>query len=420
MISLVAPTSPRIPYRAAVDPLAWRLLDNSIRDWWDADRHVAREEQIRSDPERTLLYLPHPYTTPGGAEKAFAEIYGWDTYYINCALLAQDRADLARDNIRNQLFQIERYGMTLNGNRTWYWTRSQPPLWAEGVRRYHDATQDDDLLMQAYPLLKREYVQYWCAPHHSTPTGLATNRDIGDTDQPRLHAESETGLDFYAGYGGDVRRCTPLITNCILVNFAENLALFAERLNRPATEVHQWREAAQARAETIRRLHWCEREAAFFEYDFVAGQRLPIWSLNAYWPLWSGVATPAQAESMRAHLQRFRKTHGLAFNAIDYPSPHPEFQWLQWGWPAGWPPAQIMVAEALIRYGHRMDAHGFSSDFLALQLRLHAETGKLWEKYNVVEGSLRFAKERYETPPLRGWSAASVVLLGRMLGLQPE
>ncbi len=407
---------PYAPPGPAVDPAAWRALDAEIQTWWDGDRHTAGEEDVRRDSEGTLLFLPHPYITPGGVEKAFPEIYGWDTYYVNCALLAHGRADLAYDNIRNQLFQIDRFGMTLNGNRTWYRTRSQPPLWAEGVRRYVDATDDDDLLLQAYPLLKREYTDYWCAAHHATPLGLATNRDIGDTDSPRLHAESETGLDFFAGFGGDVRRCVPLITNCILVNFARNLARMAVHLGR-AAEAAEWETQAETRSALIRRHNWSEVTSCFFEYDFVAGRHVPVWSLNAYWPLWAGVATVGQAAAMVGHLDRFRHPHGLAFTDITYPSPHPEFTWLQWGRPAGWPPAQIMVAEALKRYGYNKEASATAIAFLTLQLRLFAETGKLWEKYNVVEGSLRFAKERYGVPPLHGWSSASVALLGRFLGL---
>lgn len=407
-----SPTAPSVPLD--FDWERWTGLDQAIRTWWDDDVHTAHEDEIRADPERTLLFLPLPYITPGGSEKSFPEIYGWDTYYVNCALLAHGRTDLCRNNIVNQLHQIERFGMTLNGNRTWYKTRSQPPLWAEGVRRYVEATGDEDLLMQAYPLLKREYTGYWCADHHSTPVGLATNRDIGDTDAPVLHAESETGLDFYAGYDGDVRRCAPLITNCALVNFAENLAWFARRLHRPA-EAARWETAAAERAALIRRHNWCERQSCFFEYDFVADRRVPVWSVNAYWPLWAGVATPAQAEAMRRHLPRFVKAHGLSFNDTDYPSPHACFQWLQWGHPAGWPPAQIMVAEALARHGAFEDARGFAFAFLRLQLALHERTGKLWEKYNVVDGGTAFPKERYETPPLHGWSCASVVLLGRLL-----
>ena len=243
--------------------ISWSDLDRAVRSWWDGDIRTALEDDIRSDPEKTLLYLPHPYMTPGGSEKAFPEIYGWDTYYINCALLEHGRHDLVRNNIRNQLFQIDRYGMTLNGNRSWYRTRSQPPLWTEGFRRYFQKTGDRDLLLSAYPLFKKEYNEYWTASHHMTSSGLTTNRDIGVTDSPRLHAESETGLDFFPGFGGEVRDCNPLITNCILVNFTRNLSWMAEQLGHPEA-AGGWKVEAERRSDLIRRYLWDDGASFFF------------------------------------------------------------------------------------------------------------------------------------------------------------
>lgn len=108
----------------------WQRLDNAIRGWWVGDLHHATEEEIRNDPNKTLLFLPFPYITAGGSESAFPEIYGWDTQFINLGLLAHDRADIVRWNILDQLSMIERFGKVLNGNRTFYLTRGQPPLLA--------------------------------------------------------------------------------------------------------------------------------------------------------------------------------------------------------------------------------------------------------------------------------------------------
>ncbi len=393
---------------------SWEALDKRIKAWWDGDVHTALEDDVRADTEQTLLYLPHPYTTPGGSEKAFPEIYGWDTYYINCALLEHSRADLVRNNIRNQLFQIDRYGMTLNGNRSWYLTRSQPPLWTEGCRRYVERTHDTDMLLAAYPLFKKEYQGYWMADHHETPTGLTTNRDIGDTDAPRLHAESESGLDFFCGFGGDIRDCNPLITNCVLVNFTRNLAWMATELHRPE-EAEAWEEETARRTQLINRYLWDADSKFYFEYNFKLGEHIKVWSLTAYWSMWAGIATPEQATALVSHLSKFSFEHGLSLTDRYYLSPHPEFDWLQWNYPAGWPPFHVMVTEALMKYGYVEKAREVALNFLHTQVRLYQETGHLWEKYNVVQGTLNFPKERYEVPPLHGWSSASVVLLGRMI-----
>nr|MCU0494155.1 alpha,alpha-trehalase [Chloroflexaceae bacterium] len=347
----------------------------------------------------------------GGAERFCPEMYGWDTFFINCGLLAHNRSDLVRNHIGNQLHQIERFGMVLNGNRSYYRTRSQPPLLPESIRRYVEATGDKTLLLQAYPLLEREYTAYWNAPHHQTPIGLATNRDIGDTDAPRLHAESEA-LDFFAGFDGEVRHCVPLITNCLLVNYARVLAWMATQLGRTA-EAADWNRRADERTELIQRYCWNDEAGFLFEYNFVTQRQVPVWSLCAYWAMWAGATTPAQNARLVQHLARFAQPHGLALTDRDYGSPHPEFTWVQWSYPAGWPPFHLMVVEALDRAGYPAEAAGVARRYLGLMLRIFEQTGKLWEKYNVVDGSLDFPHERYQVPPLHGWSSAAAVLLGR-------
>ena len=154
---------------------------------------------------------------------------------------------------------------------------------------------------------------------------------------------------------------------------------------------------------------------SFFEYNYILKKHITVWSLNAFWTMWAGIATSEQAAALVRHLPKFLFAHGLAMTDCDYPSPHPEFDWLQWGYPAGWPPFHVMVAEALLKYGYVEEARSVASRFLGLQLAVYQRTGKLWEKYNVVHGTLHFPQERYEVPPLHGWSSASVVLLGRLV-----
>ena len=83
-----------------------------------------------------LLYLPNPYVVPGGR---FNEMYGWDSYFIVLGLLSDNRLSLARGIAENYFFEIENYGALLNANRTYFLTRSQPPLLADMIREIHEA-----------------------------------------------------------------------------------------------------------------------------------------------------------------------------------------------------------------------------------------------------------------------------------------
>lgn len=142
---------------ALPDRVAWDDLDNAIRHWWNDDIEVALEADVLADPNGTLLYLPHPYLTPASNEGTFAEMYGWDTFFINLGLFAHNRLDLVQNHILNHLYMVEQYGKVLNGNRTYYLGRSQPPLLADTVRRFLEAGGESNIAKWAYPLLEREY-----------------------------------------------------------------------------------------------------------------------------------------------------------------------------------------------------------------------------------------------------------------------
>jgi alpha,alpha-trehalase len=115
---------------------------------------------------------------------------------------------------------------------------------------------------------------------------------------------------------------------------------------------------------------------------------------------------------MVKHLSKFEHPSGLAHTDIAYPSPHPEFAWVQWGYPSGWPPDQMIVVDALDTYGYHEEAGRIAFLYLQMMLDQFERTGKFWEKYNVVEGNIKLPRERTPVVPLHGWTTAAVVWLG--------
>ncbi|MCC5835198.1 MAG: hypothetical protein JJU20_10725 [Opitutales bacterium] len=410
----------------------WMQLDRQIATWWRGDMKQATESEIldpemnkvwfseeeadkRKKPvEPTLLFLPFPYVSGAGSKEAFPEMYCWDSYFINWGLLHHKQTETVRKHLLNHLFLVLRFGMVLNGNRTYYTTRSQTPLLAQDVWRYYEHSKDTELLYFAYPLLKKQYTGYWDADHHRTPIGLTTNRDLGDPGlRPELAAEAEI-LDFTPIFGGDVRNCVPIMTNCALVAYTDVLAKIAERIGLK-DEAEHWKKSSSTRKALINQYCWDPDRAFYFEYNYVTGQPLEHYSFCAYWTLWAGVADTAQAEALVAQLDRIECAHGVTITDRIYESPHPEFDWLQFQYPAGWPPMQMIIVEALKRYGYTNEAERIAEKFLRLMLRIYEETGELWEKYNVVDGSLELPIERYKTQPFHGWSSAAIADLGRTL-----
>ncbi|HLI17617.1 MAG TPA: trehalase family glycosidase [Rhodanobacteraceae bacterium] len=149
-------------------------------------------------PAQGLLYLPHPYVVPGGM---FNEMYGWDSYFIVLGLVADHRNALALDMVDNALYEIEHYGAVLNANRTYYLTRSQPPLLSammtavlDDPASFPDAQARRAWLERAYPEAVHNYELWTRKQHLAGNTGLARYFDYGHG--PVI--ESPTS-DYYVG-----------------------------------------------------------------------------------------------------------------------------------------------------------------------------------------------------------------------------
>lgn len=137
-----------------------------------------------------LLYLPHPYVVPGGR---FNEMYGWDSYFIIKGLLADHRIRLAQGIVDNFFFEIQHYGGILNANRTYYFTRSQPPFLSSMIRAVYNAELADGHKKQALAWLARAYTfarrdhAVWLLPvHRAGNTGLARYYDLGNGPVPEM------------------------------------------------------------------------------------------------------------------------------------------------------------------------------------------------------------------------------------------
>ncbi len=157
--------------------------------------------RVAEIPKEGLLYLPQPYVVPGGR---FNEMYGWDSYFVLLGLVADQRTALAKGMVENFFFEIENYGAILNANRTYYFTRSHPPLLTSMIRAVYEAPAGADgpvskeWLATAYGYAERDYA-LWVSPvHRAGDTGLARYYDLGAGPVPEMADDS--------GYYPDVIR----------------------------------------------------------------------------------------------------------------------------------------------------------------------------------------------------------------------
>jgi alpha,alpha-trehalase len=386
-----------------------------------------------------LLYLPRPYVVPGGR---FNEMYGWDSYFIQVGLLADGETERARDMVENFLYEIEHYGTILNANRTYYMTRSQPPFLTEMVLGVYDKTRDKEWLRRTRPAIEK-YYRFWTTEPHLIPgTGLSRYYDLGDgpaaevlsdekDPQGRTHydrireyyrdhpeaAKGDYDVDryydrandrltdlFYKGdrsmresgfdpsnrfglFNVDIIHYAPVCLNTLLFRMETEAARIEDTLGNAAGAA-EWRRRADARQAAVDKYLWDEASGLYLDYNFETKTRRKYEFATTFYPLWTGLASKAQAARVRANLKLFEAPGGLLTST--------RVTGNQWDAPFGWAPLQMIPADGLRRYGFGADADRVSRKFLELVTKEFEEHGTIKEKYDVqrresdVEAGIKF------------------------------
>ncbi len=156
------------------------------------------------------------------------------------------------------------------------------------------------------------------------------------------------------------------------------MAHFATLLHRPA-EAAEWTRRAAARKAAINKYLWNAKTGMFYDYDFVNDRPSAYNYITAFYPLWAGLASPAQAAALRLHLPLIERSGGIAMSDFDSGT--------QWDLPYGWAPTTWLTVKGLSQYGFTADANRIANKFSETILDNFLHDGTIREKYNVVSGS---------------------------------
>ena len=391
--------------------------------------------------EHGLLYLPYPYLVPGGR---FNEMYGWDTAFPVFAW-ADTQSRIMREQVDNQLYQIKAYGKVLNANRTYYISRSHPPLlasmvlriWQESLARawtefdpegvYKD---NRDWLAYAYPLLTA-YHTYWTSGSLlAGDTGLSRYWDDGTDLAPEVlggeHGHFHHAHEFYKHnaistdqredaslfYNSETDTLTPLYHRANRAMRASGFdptghwgygglrclfhapACLNSLLYRMETDLAEisdileqpsdWLGKAALRKAQMKEFLFNPLTGAYVDYDFSRKRLNTKPFATLFYPLWAGVYDPLEDKEEIDLLVR----HALE----QLETPHgiitsTEMSGSQWDYPNGWAPLQYIAFTGLARYGFIKEAKRIAAKYLDLTQRVLIEHGKLFEKYNVADGN---------------------------------
>ncbi|WP_258105155.1 alpha,alpha-trehalase TreF [Marinoscillum sp. MHG1-6] len=421
----------------SLDFQLYQYLDNK----WD--------ELIRDSNEgvrnSTLIPLQGQYIVPGGR---FREIYYWDSYFTMIGLEASGRIDLIESMLDNFAGLIETVGFIPNGNRTYYLGRSQPPFFSLMVNLYANVTSQQQALGYL-DAIQKEY-DYWMAGSEQLteeqPFGgrvvylndsVILNRYWDDFDTPRpesyredvelaseapnkqglyrnLRSGAASGWDYSTRWFEDKEEFAsirtiemlPVDLNCLLYFMEAQLASFY-KLKGDTQKSDEYELKASEREEAIRGTFWNDELGIFTDYLWSDAKLESQLTMASMFPLYFGIATEAQAERMSREIRdKLLAPGGLLTTTIESGQ--------QWDAPNGWAPLQWIGIKGLERYGYDGLSDTIATRWVNINKKVYANTGRMMEKYNVVDTTLLAGGGEYPTQDGFGWTNG--VLLGLLAG----
>jgi len=353
-------------------------------------------------------------------------------------LQAHGRYDLIRNMLDNFAFLIDSVGHIPNGNRTYYLSRSQPPFFALMVSllAHHDSLANQRYL----PQLEKEHAFWMKGKEQLTnpgqsmnrvvvmPDGSLLNRYWDDLPEPRpeaykedveiqrqsgrsasdvyrhLKAGAESGWDFSSrwfdeGQSLKTIRTTDFVRvdlNCLLYYSERLIARTYRKMGKDSLAMH-FRRAASQRSKAILTYMWDPKVGYFFDYDFMQSTQSKHRTLAGVFPMFVGLTDDVEASAIAKVLEKdFLKPGGLTTTLVNSGQ--------QWDAPNGWAPLQWVSYQGLINYGQTSLAEEIRARWTRQNERVYRQTGKMMEKYNVMDTTLVAGGGEYPNQDGFGWT----------------
>ncbi len=334
-----------------------------------------------TEQKDSLIALTRPYIVPGGR---FREIYYWDTYFTALGLIDAGRTDMAINMLVNFVDILNEVGCIPNGNRAYYYSRSQPPILALFYNLLKDALSDQQ---KEYVIwgLKKEY-QFWMneAGENASQKGVAQLRTVTMPCGATLNRYFDT-------------EPTPRPES-----YREDIET-AEHIGADKSQFYQHvRAACESGWDFSSRWLANPNSLASIRTTEIIPVDLNALLVTLEQTLASVTKGAEQARYSAASTARIKAINILLKKGGVVTTSNTTSQ--QRDAPNGWAPLQLFAVEGLRNYGFDMQAQTIMLRFCKTIENHFATSGVLLEKYNVCEPEIKAGGGEYDVQLGFGWT----------------
>ncbi|MCL4146805.1 UNVERIFIED_CONTAM: hypothetical protein GTU68_003776 [Idotea baltica] len=365
--------------------------------------------------------------------------------------VSENHQDMIENMVRNFAYLIESVGFIPNGNRTYYLGRSQPPFFSVMVQLLSEI-KGKEALTAFLPAMEKEYNfwmegkdqvdaqnrghrrvvflskgivmnRYWDDKAEPRPESYKEDVELAEsTDRPKeelyrnLRAACESGWDFSTRWFRDgeslrtirTTELVPVDLNSLMYHLEMTLSE-AHSLQGNTEKSEFYLTQAKFRQKGILKYCWDGKNEWFCDFDFVLRQPTEVPTLAMMAPLFFNLAGESQSNKVATHIEsQFLHSGGVSTTLFKSGQ--------QWDRPNGWAPLQWMTIKGLRNYQHKKLADELAKRWVEINTRVYKTTGKLTEKYNVVDMELEAGGGEYNNQDGFGWTNG---VLARLLSEEP-
>lgn len=385
----------------------------------------------------SLLPLPYEYIIPGDR---FREIYYWDSYFTMLGLKESKKFDLMESMVKNFAYLISQYGHMPNGNRTYYLSRSQPPFFSLMLDRLAEI-KGKEVYAIYLPALEQEY-KYWMDESDSTkhvikmPDGSILNRYWDQLSKPRqesysedvsvakgftnqhqlwiyknLRTAAESGWDFSSRWLKDGKTLAtiqttslvPVDLNCLLQHLEKTLAA-CYAISGNNIKASYFTQLAAERKKAIDKYCWSAKLNWYVDYNIETKAQSSSLTLAGMYPFFLNISDAAKFSKAKAVVgKKFLKEGGVVTTLVRTGQ--------QWDAPNGWAPLQWITIMGLENYGGEKLSRTIAERWFALNKKVFDATGKMVEKYDVMDADKPGGGGEYPSQEGFGWTNGVLLAL---------
>lgn len=396
----------------------------------------------------SLLPLPHPYIVPGGR---FREIYYWDSYFTMLGLKESGQYEMMDNMVKNFAHLINQYGHIPNGNRSYYLSRSQPPFFSlmvellasvKGISVYAEYIDEmkaemdywseqsgDEGLSYRDELSVPRQESYFEDDSTANYAVMEFRKVVRFADSNRLNravdsiyasvcnnlrSAAASGWDFSsrwmkgeALHTTDINNILPVDLNTLsfgglqLILYKANASIDGRSMN----EMN-----AKFTIPILKEQFFNEKLGWYCDFDLETKQVMNNPTLAGMYPLFFKLADEKEVPRIVEFLkQHFLKDGGVVTSL--------KTTGQQWDAPNGWAPLQWITIIGLENYGYHELAKEIATRWVNLNKKVFAESGKLMEKYDVIDINKPAGGGEYPSQDGFGWTNGVLLALMNIYGL---